>query len=138
MELDHVFGSKLLLDHLARLGFSVTSDEVKLYKQSVRSSSSDLIDLSNYSNCFFAQWSADNVDHNTVTLDGKKTFHGMGVIVSVTPKNTDIRFQAIKRLQKKQLVHDIVKSKGISITKFSDNLNQFSDTYDTTNLRHSL
>ena len=62
----------------------------------------------------------------------------MGVIVSVTPKNTDIRFQAIKRLQKKQLVHDIVKSKGISITKFSDNLNQFSDTYDTTNLRHSL
>ena len=43
----------------------------------------------------------------------------MGVIVSVTPKNTDIRSQAIKRLQKKQLVDDIVKSKGISITKFS-------------------
>ena len=30
VELDHVFGSKWLLDHLARLGFSVTSDEVKL------------------------------------------------------------------------------------------------------------
>ena len=28
----------------------------------------------------------------------------MGVIVSVTLKNTDIRSQAIKRLQKKQLV----------------------------------
>ena len=72
VELDHEFGSKWLLDHLARLGFSVTSDEVKLYKQSVLSSSSNLIDLSNYSNCSFAQWSADNVDHNTITLDGKK------------------------------------------------------------------
>ena len=30
VELDHVFGSKWLFDHLARLGFSVTSDEVKL------------------------------------------------------------------------------------------------------------
>ena len=47
-------------------------------------------------------------------------FHGIGVIVFVTPKNTDIRSQAIKRLQKKQLVDDIVKSKGISITKFAD------------------
>ena len=49
----------------------------------------------------------------------------MGVIVPVIPKNTDIRSKAIKRLQKKQLVGDIVKSKGISITKFSDKLDQF-------------
>ena len=49
----------------------------------------------------------------------------MGVIVPVTPKNTDIRSKVIKRLQKKQLVGDIVKSKGISITKFSDKLTQF-------------
>ena len=28
----------------------------------------------------FAQWVADNVDHNTTTLDGKNTFHGMGII----------------------------------------------------------
>ena len=49
----------------------------------------------------------------------------MGVIVSVTPKNTDIRSQVIKRLQKKQLVDNIVKSKGISIKKFSDKLDQF-------------
>ena len=123
MELDHVFGSKWFLNHLARLGFSITSDEVKLYKQSVLLSSSNLIDLPNYSNCSFAQWSADNVDHNTATLDGKKL--NVPVIVSVTPKNTDIRSQAIKRLQKKQLVDDILESKGISITKFSNKLHQF-------------
>ena len=55
----------------------------------------------------------------TATLNGKM-FHGMEVIVFVTPKNTNIRSQAIKGLQKKQLIDDIVKSKGISITKFSD------------------
>ena len=119
VELDHAFGSKWFIDHLARLGFSVTSDEVKLYRQSVLPSNSHLVDLSNYSNCSFAQWSADNVDHNS-NLGWKKMFHGMEVIVSVTPKNTDIRSQAIKRLQKKQLVDDVVKSKGISITKLSD------------------
>ena len=82
-----MIGSKWLLGHLARLGFSVSSDEVKLYRLSVLLSSSN-------SNCSFAQWSADNVDHNTATLDGKKSFHEMGVIVSVTPNNTDIRSQA--------------------------------------------
>ena len=61
----------------------------------------------------------------TATLGGNKMFHGMGVIVFVTPKNTDIRSQAIKRLQKKQLADDILKSKGMSITKFSNKWDQF-------------
>ena len=72
--------------------------------------SSNLIDFSVYSNCSFGLLSIDNVDCNKATLE--KTSHGMGVAVSVTPKNTE--------LQKKQLVDDIVKSKGISITNFSD------------------
>ena len=125
VELDHVFGSKWLLDHLARLGFSVTSDEVKLYKQSILMSNSNVSEMTNHSDCSFAQWSADNVDNNTATLDGTKTFHGMGVIVSVTPVNTNIRSQAIKRLKKKQLVDDLVKSKGIPITEFTDKLESF-------------
>ena len=29
---------------------------------------------------------ADNVDHNSITLDGRNTFHGMGIIVAVMPK----------------------------------------------------
>ncbi len=31
------------------------------------------------------QYVADNVDHNVATLDGKGTFHGMGIIMTVTP-----------------------------------------------------
>ena len=42
----------------------------------------------------------------------------MGVIVSVTTKSTDIRPQAIKRLQKKQLVDDTVKSSSVSRIQF--------------------
>ena len=33
----------------------------------------------------FVQYAADNVDHNTRTLDGNNTFHGMGMIAVVTP-----------------------------------------------------
>ena len=33
----------------------------------------------------FAQYAVDNVDHNTRTLDGHDTFHGMGMIAVVTP-----------------------------------------------------
>ncbi len=33
----------------------------------------------------FVQYVADNVDHNVRTLDGFNTFHGMGIIATVTP-----------------------------------------------------
>ncbi len=33
----------------------------------------------------FIQYIADNADHNTRTIDGKDTFHGMGMIAAVTP-----------------------------------------------------
>ena len=31
------------------------------------------------------QYAADNVDHNIITIDGRNTFHGMGIIATVTP-----------------------------------------------------
>ena len=35
IEMDHIFGSKWLINKLSRLGFSVSYDEVNRYKQSV-------------------------------------------------------------------------------------------------------
>ena len=32
----------------------------------------------------FTQWIADNVDHNSQTIDGKHTFHGIEIVTSVT------------------------------------------------------
>ena len=33
----------------------------------------------------FLHFMTDNIDHNTQTLDGLNTFHGMGMIKAVTP-----------------------------------------------------
>ena len=135
VELDHVFGSKWLLDHLARLGFSITSDEVKLFKHSVLMSGNHDREITNLPDSSFAQWSADNVDHNTATLDGKGTFHGMGVIVSVTPINTNLRSQAIKRLKTRSLVSDVVTDKGIHIKSFSGKMVSFPTFKPYANLK---
>ena len=82
VQLDHSFGSKWLNNHLARLGFSVTYSQVRNYKKAVMESESLSHIIPPGS---FVQWSADNVDHNCRTLDGKNTFHGMGIVASVTP-----------------------------------------------------
>ena len=35
----------------------------------------------------FVQYVGDNVDHNIATLNGKGTFHGMGIIAMVPRQN---------------------------------------------------
>ena len=39
----------------------------------------------NYGPQNFLQYAANNVDHDIRTLDGKNTFHGMGIIAAFTP-----------------------------------------------------
>jgi len=78
VSLDHAFSSKWLLETLSRLGFSISYDEVNLYKQSVVLNEN--LDSPEGFPSSFTQWSGDNVDHNVVTIDGSGTFHGMGII----------------------------------------------------------
>ena len=87
VELDHVFGSKWLINELSQLGFSVAYDEVNRYKQSVIQSESLEKLLTEYPQGTFTQWVADNVDHNVATLSGEGTFHGMGIIAVSTSKD---------------------------------------------------
>lgn len=63
--LDHEFGSKQLLNQLARLGFSITSEEVNRYKQSVVQTE---------------QESLPQAYPESAMLDGLGTFHGMCII----------------------------------------------------------
>ena len=67
------------------------------------------------------QWSADNVDHNTAIIDGKRTFHGMGMIVISTPAETDVlpRETSVKRITKRLIVYGLIKSKGVPIASYS-------------------
>ena len=48
----------------------------------------------------FTQWVADNIDHNVCTVDGKDTFHGMGIITArmISPMNVDNQ-QRIKKIR---------------------------------------
>ena len=61
VELDHVFGSRWLIDELCTLGFSISYDEVRRFKHSILQSDGSN-QLSQYLQCGFTQWVADNLN----------------------------------------------------------------------------
>ena len=118
VDVDHVFGSRWLIDQLNRLGFSSSMDEVIRYKQSVMMNDNYDGDRTELVGSF-TQWSADNVDHNVRTLDGKGSLHAMGIISSTTNKfgPSCLEMRPIKR-NKLSKVADIVEGQGIPIRSF--------------------
>ena len=109
IELDHVFGSKWMLMELNRLGFCIGSDEVTCYKQSIVENENVTDFLCENLSGSFTQWSADNADHNLCTLDGKGTFHAMGIIASTTGAN---EIHAESDLYKHGLLKSVVQGKA--------------------------
>lgn len=83
VQLNHHFGSRFLIDVCNALGFCASYNEVSRFASSSALAQSDtLLGLQQHTSLQFV---ADNVDHNSCTLDGHDTFHGMGIIASVTP-----------------------------------------------------
>ena len=82
VQLHHNFASRFLMDTLHRYGFCSSYPEVQLFNQNAALDKGT--EIPGY-NGEFVQYVADNVDHNIRTLDGNNTFHGMGVIATVTP-----------------------------------------------------
>ena len=78
VEIDHTVGAKALLTTACRPGYTLGWDEVRRFKQSVAMDNCNG-DLPLREDAFY-QWVADNADHNANTLDGKQTFHLMGII----------------------------------------------------------
>jgi hypothetical protein len=73
ISVDHICGSKRLINLLYHLGFSISYDEVLRFKQSaVQSNNVEPMALFPE---YFTQYAADNVDHNVCTIDGLKSFH---------------------------------------------------------------
>ena len=116
VEMDHVFGSKWLIDELFRLGFSISYDEVNLFKQSVMQDE-NLETLMAPSDQTFTQWASDNTDHNIRTLTGEGTFHGMGTIAMFSREQTA---SVVKRIKRKARVRvgELVVGKGVPISSF--------------------
>ena len=82
VQLHHHFASRFLIGTLHRLGFCSSYQEAQLFNQNAALDQGT--DMPDY-NGEFLQYVADNVDHNIRTLDGNDTFHGMGMIATVTP-----------------------------------------------------
>ena len=118
VELDHVFGSKWLLDELYQLGFSSTYTEVNRFKQSAMASEDATQASVTLPPGTFSQHVADNVDHNLCTLDGKNTFHGMGVIQVSTNENGLIREEKPIKCLGLQRVASVTANKGIPIEQY--------------------
>ena len=86
VEVDHVFGSRWLIDELNQLGFSVSYNEVLRFRQSAVTEGDSSTILYSIPCGTFTKFVGDNVDHNIGTLDGKKTFCGMGILAASTNK----------------------------------------------------
>ena len=64
----------------------------------------------------FTQWISDNVDQNIATLDGKSTFHGMGIIAASTEKAFNVSWKI--PWQKATRVIEITEPLGIPIEQY--------------------
>ena len=121
VELDLVFGSKWLIDQTNKLGFSESYYEVTRFKQGVVISEDvdELIDAhTSQSEDEFVTFVADNIDDDTITLDGKGTFHGMGVLAIITNKVQSKKKVSPIRPKKLVKVDQLVKEKGIPILSY--------------------
>ena len=86
-----------MVNELSRLGFSVSTNEVIQHKQSVMENeyASELISM------YFPR-SADNVDHNIRTLDGKDTIHAMEIVCPTTSMHHSLRYEKMRPIQRQK------------------------------------
>ena len=120
VESDHMFASRWLNTQLFNLGFAESYTNVVRFKQGVVMTEDidDILQL-RASEDSFTTFVADNVDHNIATLDGKGTFHGMGVIAAITNKGHFIARQPMRLRPKSYTkVNELVRRKGIPITSY--------------------
>ena len=75
-----------MIDTLHQMGFCCSYSEVNRFEKNAASCAApDMlgVDIDNSNTTLL--FAADNVDHNVLTLDGKGSFHGMGMIAAMTP-----------------------------------------------------
>lgn len=113
VQMHHHFSSKFLIDSLNSHGFCASYKTVTNYEKSAAVAQGT--EIPGYTPERFVQYAADNVDHNTRTLDGSGTFHGMGIIATITP-GTESKISIPKR---KVTAEDIAKTGRIEIRPFT-------------------
>ena len=123
VQLHHVFRSRFLIDQLHKLGVSCPYHEVLKFEKNAAVSQGTIVE--GYSS-EFVQYAGDNVDHNVHTLDGLGTFHGMGIIATITPAidgnfcipRAKVTKEQIRNAGKVQIISCREESKGLSRIKY--------------------
>eukprot|EP00794_Sanderia_malayensis_P001614 gene1614-1785_t len=100
VQLHHHFASRFLIDSLHHHGFCCSYQEVQRFeKNAAVNTGTNLENLTSET----VQYVADNVDHNIRTLDGNDTFHGMGIIATITPATKQTRVVPRKTINPKDV-----------------------------------
>ena len=126
VQMHHQFASKFLVDTLNSLGFCSSYSEVQKFEANAAACHGQEEDkLPDSCN---VQFVADNVDHNINTIDGHGTFHGMGIIMSVTPlqKSTrrvprlSVNMEEIAAINRISIDFHNLPDKAMSFLKYQD------------------
>ena len=117
------YGSSDLIIQLARLGFCISCDELTRFKQSVMLRYTSLTAKDNPEKPKFAQFIADNVDHNVRTIDGTGTLHAMGIIcaeIYELPQGGSFPQQStrVPRLKKRLLASEACQNEAVPLLAF--------------------
>lgn len=87
-----------MVDTLHSLGFCCSYAEVRKFKYCATISNNQIENERSVTQNTVTKYVADNVDHNLCTLDGKGTFHGMGMI-SIEPAAENTNEKRIPRIK---------------------------------------
>ena len=115
VEMHNQFGSRFLIDTLNKHGFCSSYSEVQKFERSAALVHGT--ETLSSAETEFVQFVGDNVDHNIRSIDGFNTFHGMGIIASVTPGKVEAKPVPRERV----LSDDIIRVGRINI-KYLDPL----------------
>ena len=85
VQMHHLYRSRFLIETLSAMGLSSSYQEVlRFEKNAADVMASNILGTDLCKNESMLLFAADNVDHNIITIDGKGTFHGMGMIATLT------------------------------------------------------
>ena len=116
VQMHHLYRSRFLIDTLHQMGFGSSYSEVlRFEKNAAACVAPDMIGTDTISENTALLFAADNVDHNILTIDGKGTFHGMGMIVALTPGQRSVH--AIPRHKITDLI--IPEDAKVTITDYN-------------------
>ena len=101
IELYRMYESRFLIQTLNEMGFCCSyTDVTQFEKNAAYQQGTDLV---GYDSNKFVQYIADNVDHNVCTVDGNGTFHGMGIMATITPSSSVKHFVLKKEIKMEDL-----------------------------------